>query len=99
MAVATHVTHFEEIVAHDGQGQKVGATRVLRSLADHLGIPGLTDDDLKAVDYDLMTMPIPGDQTTKFWSFHSRRGGRPQPTQPPAPGADDKASGGADSIE
>ena len=26
-----------------------------------------------------MTLPIPGDQSTKFWSFHKRRGGRSIP--------------------
>lgn len=84
MKVATHVTHFEEIVAHDAKGEKIGALPVLRRLAEHLGITGLSENDLRIVDYELMTMPIPGDQTTKFWSFHARRGGRPQPQAPPS---------------
>lgn len=79
----THLTHFEQIVAHDKDGQKIGAIDVLRGLADHLGIENLSERDLKSVDHTLMNLPIPGDQTTKFWSFHGRRGGRPKPTQPP----------------
>eukprot|EP00929_Paragymnodinium_shiwhaense_P061672 TRINITY_DN30830_c0_g1_i1.p1 TRINITY_DN30830_c0_g1~~TRINITY_DN30830_c0_g1_i1.p1 ORF type:complete len:276 (+),score=6.80 TRINITY_DN30830_c0_g1_i1:46-873(+) len=82
MAVATHVTHFEDIVAHDESGQKIGAVKVLKELAAHLGITSLTDNDFCQIDYALMAMPIPGDQTTKFWSFHGRRGGRPQPSEP-----------------
>ncbi|CAK0826773.1 unnamed protein product [Prorocentrum cordatum] len=85
MKVATHVTRFEDIVAHDGGGRSIGALTVLRSLADHLGLEGLSDADLRAVDSELMHLPIPGDQTTKFWSFHARRGGRPQSTAAVAP--------------
>mmetsp|Transcript_127034 Transcript_127034/g.219088 ORF Transcript_127034/g.219088 Transcript_127034/m.219088 type:complete len:248 (-) Transcript_127034:76-819(-) len=77
--VATYRTQFEQIVA--GGDATLG---VLREMADHLGIVGLSDSDLRAVDYELMTMPIPGHQTFKTWSFHSRRGGRPQPTAPPS---------------
>merc|ERR1712039_66671 len=84
MNVATHVTNFEEIVAVDASGDKVGAVSVLRKMADHLGIVGLTEHDLRTVDYELMNLPIPGDQTTKFWSFHARRGGRPAPAAPPS---------------
>lgn len=79
MGVATHLTHFEEIVA--GNEVTLG---VLRNMAEHLGISGLSDQDYRTVDYQLMTMPIPGHQTWKTWSFHSRRGGRAQPTAPPA---------------
>lgn len=82
MAAATHVIHFEDIVAGEG----AGAVRVLRALAEHLGLgTRLSDGDLQAVDYELMTLPIPGDQTTKFWSFHSRRGGRAPPPPPALP--------------
>lgn len=84
MKVATHLTHFEDIVKHDESSGTIGALSVLRGLATHLGITSLSDDDLRAVDYELMTMPIPGDQTTKFWSFHGRRGGRPKPKAPPS---------------
>lgn len=83
MEVATHITHFEEIVEYDESLGKIGALSVLRDLAGHLGIAGLTDSDFRAVDYELMTLPIPGNQTTKFWSFHGRRGGRPRPKAPP----------------
>lgn len=85
MKVATHVTHFEDIVAHDERGENIGALKVLRGLADHLGLERLSDADLRAVDHELMHLPIPGDQTTKFWSFHARRGGRPQSTAAAAP--------------
>lgn len=86
MDVATHVIHFEDIVAHDKSGQKIGAVSVLRNLAEHLGITSLSDHDLSVVDYELMTMKMPAsgcDQTTKLWPFHARRGGRPQPSAPP----------------
>jgi len=89
MKVATHVIHYEDIVEHDEAGQNIGALRVLRALAEHLGIEGLTDADFRRVDYDLMTMKMPTggcDQTTKLWPFHSRRGGRPQPAGPPKDG-------------
>lgn len=38
MEVATHVVHFEDVVEYDEAAGKIGALRVLRSLADHLGI-------------------------------------------------------------
>lgn len=74
---ARFVTKFDEIV-----NQPI---KVLRELATYLGITdlsSLTDRDLRQVDYQLMTLPIPGNQASKFWSFHSRRGGR---SPPPAP--------------
>lgn len=85
--VATHVVHYEDIVEHDEQLGKIGAMRVLRSFAEHLGITQLSDSDIRAVDYQLMTLPMPRsrcDQTTKLWPFHARRGGRPVPAAPPA---------------
>ena len=85
MRVATHVTHFEEIVAPDGSG----ARRVLRGLAEHLGIgERLSEHDLRWVDYRLMTLEIPAAgemRTNKLWHFHRRRGGRPPPERPPSP--------------
>merc|ERR1712061_31590 len=60
MVVATHITQFEQIVA--GGNVTLG---VLRGMAEHLGINGLSDNDLRTVDYELMTMPIPGHQTFK----------------------------------
>jgi len=83
MAAATHVIHFEDIVEHDENGAPVGACRVLRALAEHLGIEGLSDDDIREVDRQLMTLPMPragSDPITKHWHFHARRGGRPQQT-------------------
>ena len=75
---ATHVVQYEDIVQH--------AVEVLRTLASHLGISScLKEEDLQNVDYTLMTLPIPGNQATKFWSFHARRGGRPVPTLPNSP--------------
>jgi len=89
MKHATCVVRYEDIVAwpsDDGSGSRSdrpldGAQKVLRKLADHVGLGSdlLSDDDIRAVDYELMTLPIPGDQSTKFWAFHARRGGRPQP--------------------
>jgi len=87
MKVSTHVVHFEDIVECNEAEGKVGALRVLRAMAEHLGITDLTDDDFKKVDYQLMTLPMPAmgcNQTTKLWHFHRRRGGRPVPTEPPA---------------
>lgn len=86
MKHATHVTHFEDIVRPATEGGDSGAIGVLRNMADHLGITSLTDKDLREVDYALMTLPMPTsgcNQTTKLWPFHSRRGGRPPPEQPP----------------
>ena len=86
MEHATHTIHFEDVVAHDEAGEKIGALKVLRGLAEHLGIQGLSDADLRAVDHELMTMPMPSsgsDPVTKLWPFHARRGGRPQPPAPP----------------
>jgi len=91
MRAATHVIHFEDIVEHDAAGENVGAHRVLRALAEHLGIEGLTDDDIRQIDYELMTFDMPrmgSDPITKHWHFHARRGGRPKPTAPPAPASD-----------
>lgn len=87
MEVATHVTHYEDIVADNpNKDASVGAISVLRGLADHLGIAdSLSENDLVEVDYHLMTLPIPGDQSSKFWSFHARRGGRPPPARPAIP--------------
>ena len=83
--VATYITKFEEIVQPDGRG----ALKVLRDLADHLGIgEQLTDHGLKWVDYRLMTLEIPkcGEiRTNKLWHFHKRRGGRQPPNRPPSP--------------
>ncbi|CAE7748608.1 unnamed protein product [Symbiodinium sp. CCMP2456] len=77
MKVATHVIHFEELVAYDKDHPedlaKIGAISVLRKLANHLGLSSLTEHDLRCVDYDLMTLPMPRfgcDQTTKLWPFH-----------------------------
>lgn len=90
MKVATHVIHFEELVAYDKDHPedpaKIGAISVLRKLANHLGLSSLTEHDLRCVDYDLMTLPMPRfgcDQTTKLWPFHGRRGGRPIPRLDP----------------
>ncbi|CAE7944484.1 unnamed protein product, partial [Symbiodinium sp. KB8] len=59
MKVATHVIHFEELVAYDKDHPedpaKIGAISVLRKLANHLGLSSLTEHDLRCVDYDLMT--------------------------------------------
>eukprot|EP00927_Polykrikos_kofoidii_P061517 TRINITY_DN56354_c0_g1_i1.p1 TRINITY_DN56354_c0_g1~~TRINITY_DN56354_c0_g1_i1.p1 ORF type:complete len:262 (+),score=26.16 TRINITY_DN56354_c0_g1_i1:31-786(+) len=84
MKFATHVMQFEEIVAYDDSTGTIGALSVLRSLAEHLGITSLSDDDIRIVDYELMTLPIPrgNDPVTKMWSFHKRRGGRPVPPRP-----------------
>lgn len=80
--VATHVVHYEDIVADNPHRRpQVGSLGVLRAFANHLDISSLTDDDLRAVDYQLMTLPIPGNQATKFWSFHARRGGRSAPSK------------------
>lgn len=43
---------------------------------------GLTEDDLRAVDYYLLTLPMPDgrcDPVSKLRPFHARRGGRPVP--------------------
>mmetsp|Transcript_799 Transcript_799/g.3210 ORF Transcript_799/g.3210 Transcript_799/m.3210 type:complete len:316 (+) Transcript_799:38-985(+) len=88
MRFATHVIHFEDIVAKDESEGKLGPVEVLRRLAEHLGITGLADSDLRMVDYELMTLPMPrhgNDPTTKHWSFHARRGGRPTPEKPSSP--------------
>ncbi|CAK9079085.1 unnamed protein product [Durusdinium trenchii] len=89
MSVATHLIHFEELVAYDkanpGDVSKIGALSVLRKLADHLNLTSLTDHDLRVVDYELMALPIPTwgcDQVTKHWPFHRRKGGRPMPPDP-----------------
>ena len=82
MQVATLVVKYEDIVADNPNSDVTnGALSVLRRLANHLNLPSnvITDDDLRTVDYDLMTLQIPGDQSTKFWPFHSRRGGRATP--------------------
>eukprot|EP00437_Effrenium_voratum_P021603 CAMPEP_0181411144 /NCGR_PEP_ID=MMETSP1110-20121109/7716_1 /TAXON_ID=174948 /ORGANISM="Symbiodinium sp., Strain CCMP421" /LENGTH=268 /DNA_ID=CAMNT_0023533739 /DNA_START=12 /DNA_END=818 /DNA_ORIENTATION=- len=88
MKVATHVINFEELVSYDKQNpddpSKIGALSVLRKLSDHLGL-ALTDQDLRVVDFELMTLPMPSsgcNQTTKHWPFHKRRGGRPVPRDP-----------------
>ena len=77
MSLATHVVHYEAIITQDGSLQ------VLRGLAQHIGLSSmLSDDDLRQIDYQLMTLPVPGDQATKLWSFHVRRGGRKCPPEP-----------------
>lgn len=88
MSVASHVLHFEKLVAfdtlHPDDESKIGALTVLKDLSEHLGL-SLTQRDLKEVDYELMTLQIPQsgcNQTTKLWPFHGRRGGRPIPKQP-----------------
>lgn len=84
--VATHVVQYEHIVADNSNGNmQMGALRVLRDLAGHLDIPDhtLSDEAIRRVDYQLMTLPIPGNQATKFWSFHARRGGRAVPSTVP----------------
>mmetsp|Transcript_116041 Transcript_116041/g.335113 ORF Transcript_116041/g.335113 Transcript_116041/m.335113 type:complete len:290 (+) Transcript_116041:46-915(+) len=89
MRVATHVIRFEDIVAKEGNKSGTGAVAVLRALAQHLGIEGLSEDDLHTVDYELMTLPMPSvgcDPVTKHWHFHKRRGGRPQPHVPSGSG-------------
>lgn len=76
MAVATLVVRYETIVLENPcNNPNVGSLSVFRNMANHLGITNLTDEQLVQVDYELMTLPIPGDQSTKFWSFHQRRGG------------------------
>jgi broad specificity phosphatase PhoE len=86
MKVASYVVNYEDIVADNTESDiSMGALSVLRGLAQHLGISdSLSDDDIRAVDYKIMTLPIPGDQSSKFWSFHARRGGRLQPKKRPA---------------
>ena len=67
------MTHFEDIVADNADGNMtIGALNVLRGLADHLGILNLSDDDLRAVDYELMTLPMPGESI--FYVWQRRRG-------------------------
>ena len=86
--VATYIVHYEDIVQQNPNSDvTIGALSVLRNLGGHLNIPSdiLTDDELRQIDFDLMTLPIPGDQSTKFWSFHKRRGGRTIPLQSPKP--------------
>ena len=77
MNVATHVVHYEDIV------DSARVLSVLGGLAQHLDI-ALNGHELRQVDHQLMALPIPGDQSSKFWSFHARRGGRSQPTTQPA---------------
>lgn len=91
LKIATHVLHFEELVAYNKEDPEdvtqIGALTVLRKLAEHLGLRGLSPQDIRLVDYELMTLPMPKgscNQTTKLWPFHSRRGGRPIPSAPPA---------------
>mmetsp|Transcript_37977 Transcript_37977/g.80418 ORF Transcript_37977/g.80418 Transcript_37977/m.80418 type:complete len:339 (+) Transcript_37977:82-1098(+) len=86
---ATYQIHFEDIVAKT-PADGLTAVGVLKELAEHLGIEGLTEYDYKIVDYDLNTLPIPAygvDQTTKHWFFHARRGGRATPEKPEEPQA------------
>ena len=74
--LATLIVDYDEIVKQP--------TKVLNELAHHLNLNSfLSQQDLLQVDYLLMTLPIPGNQATKFWSFHARRGGRPCPPKPP----------------
>ncbi|CAB9517895.1 CONTAINS InterPro DOMAIN s Phosphoglycerate mutase (InterPro IPR013078), PRIB5 (InterPro IPR012398) [Seminavis robusta] len=76
MEVATLVIDYENIVLENTQQNlTVGSLKVLSDMATHVGL-SLSSHQLKEVDYQLMTLPIPGDQSTKFWPFHSRRGGR-----------------------
>jgi hypothetical protein len=84
MRHATLVVHYEDIVLHNPtQDPNLGSLKVLRQIANHIGsLSTLSDSDLQQVDYQLMTLPIPGDQSSKFWSFHARRGGRPCPPPP-----------------
>lgn len=73
MSVATFAVAFEDVVVPQG------ALLVLRGLAEQLGLGHFTDVDLRAVDTELMSFPIPHgycNQTTKFWPHHARRGGR-----------------------
>eukprot|EP00435_Cladocopium_sp_Y103_P049464 s864_g14.t3 len=55
MSVATHVLHFEKLVAfdtlHPDDESKIGALTVLKDLSEHLGL-SLTQRDLKEVDYE-----------------------------------------------
>lgn len=79
MPAATILVAFEDVVAHGDADGAVGALLVLRRLAEHLGTAGLSDADLRAVDAELMALPVPQgycNQTTKFWPHHARRGGR-----------------------
>jgi len=89
MKLATLVVHYEDIVLENpSQNPNLGSLKVLRQMADHMELGSLlTEEDLKQVDYQLMTLPIPGDQASKFWSFHARRGGRACPPLPVPPAA------------
>eukprot|EP00747_Dinoflagellata_sp_TGD_P049671 gnl/TRDRNA2_/TRDRNA2_146317_c0_seq2.p1 gnl/TRDRNA2_/TRDRNA2_146317_c0~~gnl/TRDRNA2_/TRDRNA2_146317_c0_seq2.p1 ORF type:complete len:190 (-),score=18.14 gnl/TRDRNA2_/TRDRNA2_146317_c0_seq2:22-591(-) len=83
-AVATMSIAYEDIVAHDPNDPlgAIGALSVLRRVAEHLGLMDLDDSDFRAVDMELMTLPVPTgscNQTTKLWPHHARRGGRPPP--------------------
>lgn len=81
VGVATHVVDFDEIVVHNPNSDtEIGALNVLRRLAKHLGITSLSENDYRAIDHELMSLPVPSgfcNQTTKFWPHHARRGGRP----------------------
>jgi transcription factor C subunit 7 len=82
---ATFVVPYEAVVAENPeQDVHFGALHVLRKLANHLDI-NVSDEELRIVDYQLMTLPIPGNQATKLWSFHARRGGRSVPKCSPLP--------------
>lgn len=83
MPVATLVVEYEQIVAKGPDGN-FGALSLLRQLSLHLGLAGLLDADFRTVDAELMALPVPRgycNQTTKFWSHHARRGGRPRPPE------------------
>lgn len=83
MEQATHIIPYEEIVIpNPTYDASIGAMAVLQNLANHLRI-STSYEQLCQTDYQLMTLPIPGNQSTKFWSFHGRRGGRSVPNPPP----------------
>lgn len=83
MEHVTHVVSYETIVIHNPTyDASVGAMSELQNIAQRLRI-STSYEQLCQVDYQLMTLPIPGNQSTKFWSFHGRRGGRSVPNPPP----------------
>eukprot|EP00457_Paulinella_chromatophora_P009178 gb/GEZN01009234.1/.p1 GENE.gb/GEZN01009234.1/~~gb/GEZN01009234.1/.p1 ORF type:complete len:283 (-),score=26.99 gb/GEZN01009234.1/:416-1264(-) len=95
MKAATFTAPFEQVVVDEEKQGKPGALTVLRRLAQHIGIIGLSDSDFKAVDCALMTLPMPrggSDPVSKLWYFHSRRGGRAMPEAPSAKGKKENKS-------
>eukprot|EP00808_Paulinella_micropora_P027585 g8720.t1 len=82
--LASLAVRFEQVVVDEDKEGKTGSLTVLRSIASHLGLQGLSDFDLRVIDNELMTLPIPpmgSDPISKLW-HHQRRGGRQRPERP-----------------